>query len=104
MGKSKASTNWHGVVFPKDDKGERTTTKFGKKVWSAAAAAIENNEAAVEAINNEKDWRHKYGSHVVKFLYQHPEVAGASELGKTRHVETETRKSCLDNVGGANQS
>uniref|UniRef100_A0A7S0MV08 Uncharacterized protein n=1 Tax=Pyramimonas obovata TaxID=1411642 RepID=A0A7S0MV08_9CHLO len=65
MGKPKGSATWHGVVFPKDDKGERTTTKLGKKVWAAAAAAIEDNQAAIDAINKEKDWRHKYGTHVM---------------------------------------
>eukprot|EP00959_Pyramimonas_sp_CCMP1952_P132437 2769233-Pyramimonas_sp.AAC.1 len=74
MGKTKGSATWSGVVFPKDDKGERTTTKLGKKVWAAAAAAIEDNQAAVDAINNEKDWRHKYGNHVGTVISHAPRV------------------------------
>jgi hypothetical protein len=64
MGKSDGAI-WHGVAFPKDAKGLRSTTDFGKKVWASSAGAIEDNDASVDAIFKEKDWRHKYGSHLV---------------------------------------
>ena len=52
-----------GVVFPKNDKGERSTTSAGKAVWIAAVEGLDPALAA--AIAREKDWRHQYNKYVV---------------------------------------
>eukprot|EP00298_Acanthocystis_sp_HF-20_P012849 c20091_g1_i1.p1 GENE.c20091_g1_i1~~c20091_g1_i1.p1 ORF type:complete len:755 (+),score=355.57 c20091_g1_i1:24-2267(+) len=53
-----------GVVFPLDDKGGRSTTDTGKKVFAAALKGVD--QAAEQAVLNERSWRFKYAKHVVE--------------------------------------
>ncbi|KAK3237614.1 hypothetical protein CYMTET_52325 [Cymbomonas tetramitiformis] len=65
-----------GVQFPTDAKGQRSTTSAGKKIWAAAASPVD--QKAADALTAEKDWRHKYGKHVMALAdlqMKSPEVA-----------------------------
>mmetsp|Transcript_12998 Transcript_12998/g.29496 ORF Transcript_12998/g.29496 Transcript_12998/m.29496 type:complete len:495 (-) Transcript_12998:54-1538(-) len=57
-----------GVQFPKDAKGNRSTTAAAKKVWTTAVAGAKGSgEAAAriaQAIHEEKDWRYQYPKHL----------------------------------------
>lgn len=55
--------NPSGVQFPTDAKGQRSTTSAGKKIWAAAASLVD--QKAADALTAEKDWRYKYGKHVM---------------------------------------
>lgn len=52
-----------GVVFPKTEKGDRSTTTFGKATFGEIARALGDTELE-QNIQREKDWRHKYPVHV----------------------------------------
>lgn len=47
-----------GLVFPKDAKGERSSTEPGKAILAAAVGA--SNKDKAEELTNEKKWRFKY--------------------------------------------
>ena len=70
-----------GVCFPADTEGVRSTSAFGKEVFSAVAAAL-GDEPLAQAIVSEKDWRHTYNAHMLKVfeaqLRADPAVALAS--------------------------
>eukprot|EP00929_Paragymnodinium_shiwhaense_P009290 TRINITY_DN11340_c0_g1_i1.p1 TRINITY_DN11340_c0_g1~~TRINITY_DN11340_c0_g1_i1.p1 ORF type:complete len:490 (-),score=114.72 TRINITY_DN11340_c0_g1_i1:163-1632(-) len=52
-----------GIAFPKTEKGDRSTTTFNKAVYSAIAQKLAD-DALVQQINGEKDWRHQYHVHI----------------------------------------
>lgn len=61
-----AASTEEGIVW-----SERSTTVVGKRIWTAAASAFGDDAAAtavVEAIASERDWRHKYTSHVAQVV------------------------------------
>ena len=65
-----------GVVFPVDNKGERSSTGPAKAVWSAAFAGVDAERAA--ALQREGNWRHNYVKHLVGLTEQSaatPELA-----------------------------
>merc|ERR1712232_1411334 len=47
-----------GVVFPKNEKGERSTTDAQKKVWADTFRAIDSETAA--KVEGERKWRYRY--------------------------------------------
>lgn len=53
-----------GVVFPLDGKGVRSTTAAGKRIFAAAAAAVDHKLS--DAITSEPNWRKGYEKHLVK--------------------------------------
>mmetsp|Transcript_30151 Transcript_30151/g.70344 ORF Transcript_30151/g.70344 Transcript_30151/m.70344 type:complete len:495 (-) Transcript_30151:31-1515(-) len=56
-----------GVQFPKDEKGNRSTTAVAKKIWTAAVAGAAGSAEAgsiAQAIAEEKDWRYQYPKHL----------------------------------------
>lgn len=57
-----------GILFPATEKGDRSTTGFGKDVLRAAASALPGEEALSDAISKEKDWRHNYPKYFVQLL------------------------------------
>mmetsp|Transcript_44547 Transcript_44547/g.88272 ORF Transcript_44547/g.88272 Transcript_44547/m.88272 type:complete len:524 (+) Transcript_44547:94-1665(+) len=52
-----------GIQFPATEKGDRSTTAFGKSVFGSAAQSLGRGDVA-EAIKKEKDWRHQYVKHL----------------------------------------
>lgn len=48
-----------GILFPLTGKGDRSTTVFNKAVYKAMAESLGSRSVA-QAIDSEKDWRHKY--------------------------------------------
>ena len=52
-----------GICFPSTGKGKPSTTAFGKDVFSSMATAL-GDKALAQAINDEKDWRHKYNKYL----------------------------------------
>mmetsp|Transcript_17941 Transcript_17941/g.21486 ORF Transcript_17941/g.21486 Transcript_17941/m.21486 type:complete len:509 (+) Transcript_17941:123-1649(+) len=64
MAPPKVKQDPEGVNFPKNAKGERSTTSFAKQVWGDAIS--KHDESLASAIVKEKDWRHKYPQYVFK--------------------------------------
>lgn len=48
-----------GILFPANEKGDRSTTAFNKVVYKSMAEALGRHDLA-KSISSEKDWRHKY--------------------------------------------
>jgi len=55
-----------GVVFPKDEKGERSTTETQKKIFQAVLS--KTDEAAAKDVINEKSWRSRYNRYILKHV------------------------------------
>lgn len=56
-----------GIVFPKNEKGERSTTDAQKKIWESTFNATDNNEVASQ-VSKERKWRYTYNKYVVKHV------------------------------------
>eukprot|EP00927_Polykrikos_kofoidii_P054739 TRINITY_DN49115_c0_g1_i1.p1 TRINITY_DN49115_c0_g1~~TRINITY_DN49115_c0_g1_i1.p1 ORF type:complete len:521 (+),score=83.30 TRINITY_DN49115_c0_g1_i1:74-1564(+) len=88
-----------GVVFPKTEKGDRSTTAFNKKVFIGIVRSLGDSEFE-QLIEREKDWRHKYPAHldrlsellVVSGLREPQSALSAlsSGLASLREMEFET--------------
>lgn len=52
-----------GILFPKTDKGDRSTTSLNKIVVKELANGLGRSDLATAAMA-EKDWRHKYDAHL----------------------------------------
>jgi len=55
-----------GILFPKNAKGDRSTTEAGRNVWAAATEVVSKN--AADMIRSERNWRWKYNKHVVNHV------------------------------------
>lgn len=78
MAEDKAEQIELGVLFPRTDLGERSTTATNKAVFTAAAQPI-NPQLAAD-IEAEPNWRHNYPQHLRKLV--------ASTLGHTADAIT----------------
>ncbi len=75
-----------GVAWiPQEKSGEVSTTVSGKSVWKAAAT---ENTGLVARIDTEKDWRHKYVTHVVALA----EIGAASNEQGLKIAESGLRE------------
>ena len=52
-----------GVQFPRDDAGDRSTTKFAVKLWAGLADSL-GAPGVAASIRREANWRAHYGAHV----------------------------------------
>ena len=59
----KKNKNEEGVNFPLDDKGGRSTSVAGKKVFAAAMESV--NKELASKVEKERNWRFGYSKHVV---------------------------------------
>eukprot|EP00004_Rigifila_ramosa_P026569 TRINITY_DN832_c0_g1_i1.p1 TRINITY_DN832_c0_g1~~TRINITY_DN832_c0_g1_i1.p1 ORF type:complete len:530 (-),score=132.65 TRINITY_DN832_c0_g1_i1:363-1910(-) len=53
-----------GLLFPKTEKGDRSSTVAGKMVFAAAAGAVDSQ--AADRVNAERNWRYGYNKHVLE--------------------------------------
>jgi len=56
-----------GLNFPLNEKGERSTTDFAKKVFAACFSAT-GDQQLVQDIVAEKNWRYKYNRYILKHV------------------------------------
>lgn len=93
-----------GIVFPRDESGERSTTNAGKMILAAALRAAGTSEAieASKACEGERKWRFKYVKHymaMVRVSASSPESAlKVAEAGaefmhtKFQFIDPETKQ------------
>lgn len=55
-----------GVVFPTNDKGERSTSDAQKQIF--AAVLSKTDAALAEEVKNERNWRYKYNRYILKHV------------------------------------
>merc|ERR1712023_218190 len=53
-----------GLVFPRDDKGDRKSTFGGKQTLGTAIGSV--NPSLKEKLLREKNWRHNYYKYIVE--------------------------------------
>jgi len=56
-----------GISFPKNEKGEVSTTDVAKKIFATSFEAMGENKIAQDVIN-EKNWRYKYNRYILKHV------------------------------------
>jgi len=70
-----------GVLFPKNEKGDRSTTDAQKKVWAATFNAIDS--ATAKSVESERNWRINNTKYVIK----HVEESLASPMNATESAK-----------------
>lgn len=65
-----------GILLPKNAKGERSTTSFGKAVFCEMAKSLGDTDLA-DSIASETDWRHKYDNLLTRLVER--QVVSATE-------------------------
>jgi len=68
-----------GIIFPQNEKGERSTTSFNKIVFSKMAEKLPAGDELVRGIVSEKDWRHKYDKHLTALFEAQVSAAGSDD-------------------------
>lgn len=71
-----------GIQFPKNEKGERSTTSFQKAVFTKVAGILPGEDALVQSIASERDWRHRYDHWYTMLLRAQVKSAGSAETMK----------------------
>jgi len=71
-----------GTVFPKNEKGDRSTTSFQKVVFTKMAEVLPGEEELVTGIASEKDWRHQYDQWLTTLLEAQVRAAGNEQTKK----------------------
>jgi len=91
-----------GVLFPKTEKGDRSTTAFNKNVYSEMAQAL-GQPTLAKAIMSEKDWRHGYSKHLYNLFEALVSCFAADKEKASNALRVALKQACsMDFEAGGN--